>query len=142
MKGSRKMLHYIGLVWNSADRDQSEAARVLGEKIAGRLPELQRVLRVNGMHVWWNAPKQFHDMYRLDEGNGVIFGNLFKREKAGTSSSRCAERIEASAGRTIVGSMGRALIGMYWGRYVAFLSDAGEDAKAVLRDPTGGVACM
>ena len=77
----------------------------------------------------------------------MILGKLFLRSpSADTSTDGPAEAasdatFDDSESALLIESAGRRLTDRYWGHYVAFLNDARNRRRLVLRDPTGGLPC-
>lgn len=134
------MFRYVAFVWNDQDAGAREAARALLQRRAGAGQDWRVALRGSGIEVLYTgAGHGSCTAYLLAEG-GAVFGNLFARSQEGVSTP-ASPALEAADSRAILDSNGRHLIESFWGRYVAFLHDAGARATWVVRDPSGGMPC-
>ena len=131
------MFRYIGFSWNSSATELPALAQRLEQALCGH--GWRGVLVTAGLRVYVTGQvPRVNGAYVLPANQGVILGRLFRR------SAPVPEPVDVdlshAESRRIVQSDGRALIDLFWGRYVAFLpSSAGQ--PRVLRDPTGTLPC-
>ncbi len=137
------MFRYVALSWIPTDRRAGAAARFVAQRLK-RAPsgEWSCDLNTKGLMVFHaDARPGSNEIYVLAGDSGIVLGKLFERnvdEHTLPGNASLSVR-EASA---ILQSCGRHLIEHYWGRYVAFLHDAGTRTTWVLRDPTGALPCF
>src|SRR5581483_7059273 len=135
------MFRYAAFVWNDRDAAARESAHALLQRHSAGSQEWHVPLRGQGIEVRYaKAAADSCAAYLLTEGGGAVLGNLFARSPEGDSSPAPAALTEADS-RAMLDTNGRHLIENFWGRYVAFLHDAGSRATWVLRDPSGGLPC-
>jgi len=72
---------------------------------------------------------------RSNELDGLVIGPMFRR-----GERRRVERLAVTEAAAITASAGQALIGHFWGSYVALLRGAGNPAT-IVRAPLGDLAC-
>ncbi|WP_447756580.1 asparagine synthase-related protein [Sphingopyxis fribergensis] len=75
----------------------------------------------------------------LANGGGVVLGQLFRKAASGMSAP--ARDFPDAESARCVASRGAHLIAEYWGRYVAFLSDAASGTTHIVRDPGAAMPC-
>ena len=129
------MYRYLACVWDSADHRASDFAALLTNRMERDL-EWLTALQAPGAHVW-HTPTDASRACALSENKGVVLGTLFRGFDA--CGRRAADHFTEPESERIVASGGSELIDKYWGRYVAFLRNAGK--VWILRDPTGGLPC-
>ncbi|MGH8298867.1 MAG: asparagine synthase-related protein [Steroidobacteraceae bacterium] len=135
------MFRYVAFIWNDGDAACREAARALLLRQAASGRDWCVALRSQGVEVRYvRARTDSSAAYELTEGGGVVLGKLFRRSEEGVSTAAPQALGEADS-RAMLDTNGRHLIEGFWGRYVAFLHDAGAQATWVMRDPSGGVPC-
>ena len=76
----------------------------------------------------------------LPDGMGMILGTVFPKT-LDTPPAKRQPTIDRPAAELMVRTKGRHLFQMYWGSYVAFLTDRLRDEHFVLRDCSGKVPC-
>ena len=136
------MFRYLAFVWNERDAAAREAAHDLLRRQSAAGQDWRVALRGSGVEVRYaGADGSSCAAHLLTEEGGVVLGNLFARSPEGVSTAAPRALAEADS-RAMLDSNGRHLIESFWGRYVAFLHDAGSRATWVVRDPTGGLPCF
>src|SRR6185312_787397 len=134
------MFRYVAFVWNERDAACRESAQALLAQCATG-QDWHVALRGKGVEVrHLGGARDACTAYLLDDGGGVVLGTLFARSQEGVSTA-APEALGEADSRAILDSDGRYLMESFWGRYVAFLHDAGLPATWVLRDPSGGLPC-
>jgi asparagine synthase (glutamine-hydrolysing) len=135
------VFRYLAFIWNDRDGACREGAQGLLRRHAASAPEWRVALRGRGVEVRYvRSRADCSAAYELADGGGAVLGTLFARSEEGVS--RAAPRALGEAdSRLVLDSNGRHLIEGFWGRYAAFLHDAGTEATWVLRDPSGGMPC-
>lgn len=112
---------YVAAVWDEPGSPELRArliARFDGWRVALDTPKLTVLV---------HSPSNVDcDIYRLDDGSGLVLGTLFE----GSFGALTLGRIKATAGA--------CLLERFWGSYVAFLS---LEKAVVLRDPSGQQQC-
>jgi asparagine synthase (glutamine-hydrolysing) len=133
---------YVAFVWNDADAQARDGARVLGDKLRSASAGWAPVLETRGLVVFCRDVRPgTSEPYRLHDDAGVVLGKLFARGSDAVSST-APNALAEDESAAIVRSGGRRLVDRYWGRYVAFLRDGVCDRTWVLRDPTSGLPCF
>ncbi len=131
------MFRYVAFVWNEEDADARGQALAL---LSQSPPGWRTVLHGRGIEVRCAGLRSDScEAYRLAGGEGVVLGRLFARGEGGSTPAPAV--FSEHDGRSLLASGGRRLVETYWGRYVAFLREAGTPARWVLRDPSGGLPC-
>ena len=135
------MFRYLAFAWNDADSAARDATQRLTGLLQSGSPGWVEAFRQNGLAVYCTGARaRSSEIYRLENGAGVVLGKLFGRSGSASTSAPLAPG-EAESAR-ILGTRGRHLVDRYWGRYVAFLRDASQDATWVLRDPSALLPCL
>jgi asparagine synthase (glutamine-hydrolysing) len=135
------MFRYVAFVWNDRDAAARESAHGLLQRHSAGAPDWRVPLRGKGIEVRYaKAGAEACTGYVLTEDGGVVLGNLFARSQESVSTPAPPALTEADS-RAMLDTNGRHLIDSFWGRYVAFLHDAGSQATWVVRDPSGGLPC-
>ena len=105
-------------------------------------PDLGCVLDQAGIQVYCaGLASGSTSLYTLPLHAGVLLGVLFEYRPSDASVCR-KERFSASEAQALLQSRGVSLTEEYWGRYVAFLTDANSGTARVIRSPTGEIACL
>lgn len=129
---------YIALVWNTAVVDTNSIAKNLIWRLESAQTAWHVVLAAKGLRVYEaDARAESAQAYLLDRTAGVVLGRIFDRRKLNRNCRQAAFGRRET--QEILRSGGRHLIEHYWGRYVAFLREAGAVHVRVLRDPTGAM---
>ncbi len=117
------MYRYIAL-FNNGVGGSADALRSIG---------LQPRLRVGGLDLYASANTPVLGL----AGGGALIGHVFSRD--GHALRDAAELLQARSATQLM----RHLIDHYWGEYLLFhKTDDAAGAVSVLRDPSGGVACV
>jgi asparagine synthase (glutamine-hydrolysing) len=136
------VFRYVALIWNVADPEAGNGARVLAERLRTAGSEWISVLRNEGIEVFCRDVRPgSSEPHVLHAGAGVVLGRLFVRGSDCVSSAAPLAFGEADTA-ALLSSGGRRLFDAFWGRYVAFLRDSAADTTWILRDPTGGLPCF
>ncbi|HKS57303.1 MAG TPA: asparagine synthase-related protein [Steroidobacteraceae bacterium] len=134
------MFRYIGLVWDAADEQQERAALLLQQQVDRTLAGWSRTASGAGLRVYTIGLRNGSmDALLLEQDRGVVLGTLFQQSSVPT---KAIQHLALASTDKIVRSSGRSLLREYWGRYVAFVINAGTAQTSVLRDPTGGIPCL
>lgn len=137
------MFRFIGFLWNRESSAQTEVATLLTRRLARPASPWVAASRRPGLHVYCaDVPLNGSKSFPLPIDRGVVLGTLFRRnaESADPTPSSLVNVTTRDA-EDIVASAGKSLVANFWGRYVAFIADAGSDRKWVLRDPAGELPC-
>jgi len=135
------MFRYVAFVWNERDAAAREAAQGLLQRHAAAGQGWTVAVRGKGLEVRYaGADGGACAAHLLSEEGGAVLGTLFARSQEGVSTAAPRDLAPADS-RAMLDSNGRHLIESFWGRYVAFLHDAGSQATWVVRDPSGGLSC-
>lgn len=141
--GRAGVLRYVGLLWDSTNGDAGRMAKSLEARLA--LPSLgwRVVLERPGLTLLAVASRfDCYGAHLLGASGGVVLGVIFDRRNPLRSSAHGAMPFfDQDESDKIARSGGRRLVEEYWGRYVAFLSDASSPCRRVLRDPIGDIPC-
>lgn len=134
------MFRFVAMVWNPQLPDECAQAAELANKIGCAYGVSGGGLKLAGLHVLWADSRRGENMaYEVASGGGVVVGKVFR---TGSESQLVSSPFDGSTSSAIVESAGRHLISTYWGRYVAFVKDAGSGDIHVLRDPSGTLPCF
>lgn len=138
------MFRYVALAWDSADANQTNAARLLGERLQSRQKTWGRVGEQVGLCVFHASLRHESLLARpLPRGNGVLLGSLFQRKRDCTDDSAAARFTpDQQQSEQTLASRGRWLIEHAWGNYVALLRDATSRRSWVVKDPSGDLPCF
>ncbi len=130
------MFRFVALSWQIFDQGAAAAAARLSEQF--REPSVwSTAISRSGLHVFvTGARRGANRVCVLGDQRSVVVGKLFRRSAATAPS----DDLDNGESARILQSKGRALIDDFWGRYVAFLADAGT-GTSVLRDPGGTLPC-
>ncbi len=135
------MFRYIALAWDAADPGRTAAVKQMSRQFQTH-PDWQVVMARSGLCVFATGTRPgINAAYLLPLDQGVVLGKLFRRRDLDQPSSPDLS-LTARDATQILQSGGRALVGDYWGRYVAFIYDAATGSTRVLRDPTGTLPCF
>lgn len=138
------MFRYVALAWDCADARQTNAARLLGERLQSRQKQWSRIGELGGLCVFHSTLR--HESLRahpLPHGNGVLLGSLFHRNPDCTDAAAAARFIaDHQQSEQILVSRGRWLIEHAWGNYVALLRDPVSRRSWALKDPSGNLPCF
>jgi asparagine synthase (glutamine-hydrolysing) len=131
------MLRFITCAWDAEDLVQQSKVRALQSRTLQQ-SHWRVVLDAPGLVVMCaGLLGRAVECYQIPEQRGVVLGKLFSRRSADAdTNSRVV--LNADAGRRIVQSGGRYLVGNYWGEYVAFLRDSARKTTFVLQGPSAG----
>jgi asparagine synthase (glutamine-hydrolysing) len=136
------MFRYVAFVWNDAEPEACDGARVLTERLRSASSAWETVLDRDGLRVFCRDVRPgTSEAYRLYDEAGVVLGKLFMRARDAESTPAPTALTEIET-RGILKSAGHRLVDRYWGRYVAFLRDATARTTWVLRDPTSALPCF
>lgn len=134
------MFRYIALAWDDTIALHASAAQRLSQALQTRAG-WQGALLMPGLHVFTTGARQgVNGVYSLPAQRAVVLGRLFRRSELGSAVS-VDPQISADEADRIVRTEGRALVGSWWGRYVAFLPAPSGDMR-VLRDPSAALPCF
>lgn len=141
------MFRYVGLVWDHSKPTAQAGAMRLLHQLTHESTEWHTAVTGPGIHV---AYKRGHSkgaltVTPLARGLGVVLGTVFQRcpggEEAGSSRHRTFSSEETDQ---IVATRGRALVDLYWGRYIAFITTNARNPATtwLVKDPTGRLPCF
>jgi asparagine synthase (glutamine-hydrolysing) len=134
------MFRYIALAWN----DQLPSVVTTARRHLSHLqasPTWQTAFSHPGLEVFVaGAVQGVNEPYPLHAERGVVLGKLFRVSDLTHASPRPVV-LDVRDSDAIVGSVGRALVRDYWGRYVSFLRGPSGQFQ-VLRDPSGTLPCF
>jgi asparagine synthase (glutamine-hydrolysing) len=134
------MFRYIALAWDDTIALHASAAQRLSRALRAQAG-WQGALLAPGLHVFTTGARQgINGVYCLPAQRAVVLGRLFRRREPGSEVSSDPQ-ISAEEAERIVRTEGRALVGDWWGRYVAFLPAPCGDLR-VLRDPSAALPCF
>lgn len=125
------MLRFIACLGESA-----AAAQRLIQRCQEALPEWQKVLRLDGLHVFCTSSDAAREIRILPGGRGVVLGRLFRDD------APCDPEFDESEADRLLATRGRELVRTYWGNYVAFLHREATSETWVLRGPASGLPCL
>jgi asparagine synthase (glutamine-hydrolysing) len=136
------MYRFFALAWDCADTQSTALAGQLALRLQRAAPGWETAFAAPGVTAFHAGAQPLrHQAYPLANGAGVVFGKLFKRELDDPALDTARALTEADA-RRIVATRGRHLLDRFWGRYVAFICDAGSGRIRALRDPSGALPCF
>ena len=131
------MLRFMACAWDAEDLAQQSEVRTLQFRTL-RQSHWRVVLDVPGLVVMCaGLLDRAVECYEIPDQSGVILGKLFSRRSA-DADGNLRVVLNQDAGKRIVQSGGRYLVGNYWGEYVAFLRDSARKATFVLQGPSAG----
>ncbi|WP_284618540.1 asparagine synthase-related protein [Aquabacterium humicola] len=132
------MFRFLGIAWNDASEAANAAAARLCATVKDRA-DWTRVAGTPGLDVFMTGARGGANRHYDLGPRGVILGKLFLRVRLDTftvpvhvDSIDDPERLQESGGR--------ALVGGYWGRYVAFVRSP-TGITSIVRDPSGTLPC-
>lgn len=137
------MFRYVAVIWDPTAGGQTETARTLTRRLHAGSSDWTTVLAQDGMVVCCaDIRRHGSRAYTMHASVGVVLGTLFRRRGDASSSAGAAPAsIDENESHRVRASQGRRLIENYWGRYVAFLTDA-SGHQLVVRSPTGSLPCF
>jgi len=138
------MLRYLGIVWNDANLQQRETARLIASRLQKLSPAWGCELSAPGMQVFCTGTAgELSRAQRLPGNAGVVIGTVFARNRDILSPEPNARlNLGPTETAAILRSEGRWLIDNAWGDYVAFAQHPVDQKKWVLKDPTGSLPCF
>jgi asparagine synthase (glutamine-hydrolysing) len=138
------MFRYVAFIWKAGEGSLEKLAMVrrMTERLRASSPDWQTVFAGEGVMVLTADLSNAMGVYRLQHGAGVVLGEVFVRHMDINNEvpARRAVFVERET-RAMLSSKGRCLTSDYWGNYVAIVVDAAEDARYVVKDPTGSLPC-
>lgn len=134
------MDRFVAMMWEPADTSRLWLINAWCETLKRASPSWTCVLEIPGVRVFslaqrGDAPIVTH----WENGQGIAIGVLFERTAHAGGRVRKLDRAEC--GR-VAETNGQALVGDYWGNYVAIWRDHHAQSTQVLRDPCGAVPCF
>jgi hypothetical protein len=141
------MQRYIAFVWDALNRAQVETAERMKARARQTLVEWRIGLDQAGIFVTIapRAAKDIDQIYPLTRGQGIVIGRLFDRAYVDSGSNTFGRpnpvKFNENKSDQIIATGGEALGEVFWGSYVAFLTNEARRTHWVLRDPTGQIAC-
>ena len=135
------MFRYIAFLWNPASTSQAATAARLEGELAREHRDWQVGFEREGARIYCaGARRGSTEVHALADRAGVVLGTVFERAADGGETRKARfDRVRTGG---LVASRGRDLIDRYWGRYVAFIFDAGDGAARVIRAPNGEIDCL
>ncbi|WP_373008591.1 asparagine synthase-related protein [Hyphomonas sp.] len=136
------MPSFAAMIWNAENPEACSQADTFHHRIK-RMPDRAEGMLIQAGFALYDlsAPGCGQSILRLEdengEGQGAIFGTLFRTGDTGVPSS-VVHLARQDVSRLCL-SRGKALVQDYWGRYVAFLTC--PDAYAIIVDPTAALPC-
>lgn len=134
------MYRFVAIV-RVADRAAGEDVRCdLERHLARSATQGWRAVHEDSRLSLWQSGDRAGAMEALSLPNrgGAVVGQLFRKSASVSTPARCFSDSEAAR---CVASRGGHLIAEFWGRYVAFLTDAASGAIHVVRDPSATLPC-
>lgn len=130
-------MYYVALVWDDHDVVKDRTARTMIHRLQRNSPLWELAIDRPGLVVLCKPRPncRAEEIYRLAGDRGVVLGKLF-------SGANAVGRLEDTISRQIATNGGEPLIEKFWGRYVAFIQDAEQGKRWVLRDPSGTMPCQ
>lgn len=135
------MHRYFVMIWDPTDPHSGVRAAATESEILNGSNTWAIAYRNDGALVLHQEPRWCPPhTHLLAYRSGLVLGTLFHRTDSDTSRP-VGPQLTASETQRIVESAGRELISSYWGSYIALVRDSRSGSFAVLRDPTGTLAC-
>jgi asparagine synthase (glutamine-hydrolysing) len=138
------LFRYLAIIWNSGDRSQRAAAKLLRLRADSKLRGFSVALSRDGLYaIHAGALPSTYDARVMPKESGVVLGYLYRRNASFEDDSPAlAANLGCEQSRAILNSNGRHLISDYWGDYVAILRDeTTPNLTLVIKDPTGNLPC-
>jgi asparagine synthase (glutamine-hydrolysing) len=141
-------MFYIAVVWNPHDEQCSHIAKRMTHRLRFGATRWQTAIDETGLHVAFtpSGPADFHRVYKLPDGGGVVIGRLFERGPARLHTRHeqplVSLPLDSAASEQALKSEGRSLFEQFWGAYVAFLHHSASGERWILRDPGGEIPCQ
>jgi asparagine synthase (glutamine-hydrolysing) len=138
------LFRYLAIIWNSGDRSQRAAAKLLRLRADSKLRGFSVALSRDGLYaIHAGALPSTYDARVMPKESGVVLGYLYRRNASFEDDSPAlAANLGREQSRAILNSNGRHLISDYWGDYVAILRDeTTPNLTLVIKDPTGNLPC-
>jgi asparagine synthase (glutamine-hydrolysing) len=134
-------IRYIACAWDHTNDEQRGSFHKLRINICTAL-NWTELISTSGLAVFCAPEPEEHQSVRLADVSGVVLGTVFMRHDRSPTTTKRVREFDTHRSRQILESGGQALVDEYWGGYVAFLHDEGNDRTFVLRDPSGSVPCF
>lgn len=131
------MDRYVAFLWDSTIEPRTQQVDRWSAQLKAQSPKWTTVLDLPGLRVHslihrGDAPI----VTAWPDNNGVIVGPVFRR---GDERKGRIKQLSAADAERIAASNGDALVGDWWGNYVAVWRKRGDDGAVVIRDPCGAV---
>ncbi|HEX3912162.1 MAG TPA: asparagine synthase-related protein [Steroidobacteraceae bacterium] len=142
------MFRYVALIWNVASPDLEVTASDFERRLRTTAPDWRSVLTRPGLCVLVAGRSQGFDAHLLCNDAGVVLGEVFaRRGEINCDAPACDAKFNRLETHQAVSSQGRSLACQFWGNFVAFIVDSGEQAgggrgaRYVFKDPSGTLPC-
>ncbi len=137
------MFRYLIAIGNSQSAADCESLTRTRRRAHVSPAGWQDALNVPGFYAAYiHHPFSREPPIHLHCDHGVIFGSLYLTPTASRAgSSRSVRLISRDTSERIVDSMGRSLVGDYWGHYVAAIRYPGAHSAMVMRSAASALAC-
>jgi asparagine synthase (glutamine-hydrolysing) len=139
------MFRYVALIWDASDPSRQASAARWARRLTQASSDWSMVLNAPGLQVFCRTGplKGALAVYPLARGLGVVLGTVFRRSSHSDDTGMTHDpSFSDEETDKIVASRGRLLMERYWGRYVSFITTAGQDPTWVVKDPTGRLPCF
>jgi asparagine synthase (glutamine-hydrolysing) len=137
------MLQYFFLIWDAHDPDAARSAAAISHECARlRSPSFFSLVGAPGLVVFCTADPTTASVQVLERSTGVVIGTLFHSVPI-SAAMRCESAIlNGGDSKEVLASGGEALIGNFWGNYVAVLRDPHAFHTRVIRGPASTLPCF
>jgi asparagine synthase (glutamine-hydrolysing) len=138
------MLRYVAFSWNPQSDAQSRATQTLQRRLLATPSRWDVAFKSCHLSVYCTRINAGPiKTTSLHDDAGVVLGVVFRRERFDDPRQEPQLAVlSARDSRDISSNAGRPLVESYWGRYIAFISDAARGRKFVIRDPSGHLPCL
>lgn len=135
------MYPYVAFLWNACNAVESAAAGHLTTLFRSNRPEWEPHTGRSGLVVFHDKPQgRAFSAYPLFDQAGIILGTLFPSNMERWSLTWQAD-FGCELTSALIRTRGELLVHEYWGRYVAFFSNAEGTSHYVIRDCSGNIPC-
>ncbi len=133
------MDRFVAVYWKVANTISGHKASRVCAAIAAKNPGWLRAVDVPGFTLLVRPTPAGSTWSALPQGAGAIVGTVFQ---AASGTPKIARLDDPAVAQELLRSGGRTIISDYWGSYVAFFKDAGDDSGYAIRTPSGQIPCF
>jgi asparagine synthase (glutamine-hydrolysing) len=140
------MFRYVALMWNAESPEFEARAADLERQISATAPDWCCAFKRPGICVLMGGRSAGFTAHLLCDDGGVVVGEVFvRRQEIDSEEAAYDAKFNRLETHQTLKSRGRSLASQFWGNFVAFIVDDGEQggrrARHVFKDPSGTLPC-